>query len=350
MRTTLLRPAAALLAAGLIAAACGGGTSGSGTSTDTSGGGGSDMSGSINIQGSSTVEPVSARVAELFQGNNPGVAVQVGGPGTGTGFKDFFCVGESDISDASRQIKDSELELCEQNGITDILELRVGIDGLTVLTSTENDAVECLGYGDLYALLGPESTGFDSWADGNAIRAELAAENPQLSNGELPDVELVTAGPGTESGTYDSFIELVMEGLAEERGQDNLIRNDWSGNANDNVIIQSIGGNTTSLGWVGYAFFANNAGAVDAIDVKDPESGDCVTPTDETIASGAYPLSRSLYIYVNMHKVDQSPALAAFVDFFLSETGRAQVSGAGYVQLTDEAWAETVAAWEAARA
>ncbi|HEX2296702.1 MAG TPA: substrate-binding domain-containing protein, partial [Actinomycetota bacterium] len=159
-----LRLVAAALAVGLAAAACGG--------SDDAGGGGAapgdgELSGEIAISGSSTVEPISTLVAQKFSSENPGVAISVDGPGTGDGFE-LFCKGEIDVSDASRAIEPEEAAACKDAGI-DYVELKVGIDGITVLTSPENDEVACLDFHDLYALLGPESEGFESWADANGL-------------------------------------------------------------------------------------------------------------------------------------------------------------------------------------
>ena len=148
---------ATLLAFVLVATACG---SSSDDTPDSGGGDGS--SGTILISGSSTVEPISARVAEAYSNANSGVGITVEGPGTGDGFKKF-CAGETDISNASRAIKDSEMEACAEAGI-DFIELYVAIDGLSVLTSPENDKVSCVTFNDLYALTGPESTGFGTWS------------------------------------------------------------------------------------------------------------------------------------------------------------------------------------------
>ena len=145
----------------------------------------SDVEGSIFVTGSSTVEPISVRTAELFADVAPNVDVSVEGPGTGDGFKKF-CAGEADISDASRAIKDEEAATCAEAGI-EFIELAVAIDGLTVVTNPNNDAVECLSFADLYALLGPESTGFANWSDAQALATELG------STSQLPDAELVVS-------------------------------------------------------------------------------------------------------------------------------------------------------------
>ena len=155
-----------------------------------------DLSGEIVISGSSTVEPISVRTQELFNETYPDVNISVDGPGTGDGFA-LFCDGATDISDASRAIKDEEAATCAENGI-EFTELQVGIDGIGVMTNENNDAVECVSFADIYGLVGPESTGFGSWADANGLSAELGGA------GDLPDAELTIFGPGEESGTFDS--------------------------------------------------------------------------------------------------------------------------------------------------
>lgn len=326
MRSTRWLAIAAAFA--LAVGGCGGDDSGSPAN------GGGD-SGSIFVSGSSTVEPISARNAEKYSAVNPDVTISVEGPGTGDGFKKF-CNGETDISNASRPIKESEVEDCAANGI-EYVELKIAIDGLSVLTSPRNPAVSCLAFADLYALIGPESVGFDNWSDANQLAGELGARNAPY-----PDAALVITAPGEESGTYDTFVELVIEEIADERGQEQAARLDYVASPNDNVIIDGIAGSDTSLGWVGFAFFVENTDKVSALAVDDGVSG-CVEPTAETIASGTYPLSRPLFIYVNLGKAAEKPELAAYVDFYLSDDGLASVRETGYVELVD--YAETRAAW-----
>ena len=298
--------------------------------------GGSDLTGEVIVSGSSTVEPISARNAEKFNQDNPNVAISVDGPGTGDGFE-IFCNGESDISDASRAIEQEEIDKCEQASI-EFVELKIAIDGLSVITSTENDQVECLSFEDLYALLGPESTGFDNWSDAQDLANELGSDT------KFPDAPLRVTAPGEESGTYDSFVEIVLEDIAEERGQDPVSRPDYQASPNDNVIVEGISGSPTSLGWVGYAFVQANPEAVKALPV---DGGDgCVEPTPETIASGEFPIARPLFIYINKAKAEEKPELAAYVDFYLSDEGLKSVSEVGYVDLDEDAISETQQAWE----
>lgn len=339
--TPIKRLGALVLGAAFIVAACG--ASGSSPDGGASGApGGGDLTGSILVSGSSTVEPISSAVAELFKEQQPGFDYTVEGPGTGDGFQKF-CAGETDISDASRPIKEEEIATCEQNGV-EYVELKVAVDGISVLTSVENEAVACMSFADIYALLGPESIGFGSWADGQAIASELG------SSTQLPDAPLVITGPGEESGTFDSFVELVIAGIAEERGQDETTRPDYTASANDNTIIEGIANNQTSLGWVGFAFYEENLDTVRAIAISEEPNGTCVEPTDETIASNEYPIARDLYIYVNTAKAAENPALADYVDFYLADGTISTVLGTvPYVELTPEALAESQAAWEAAK-
>ena len=285
------------------------------------------VSGSVNISGSSTVEPISIRVAELFEDAAPDVSVTVDGPGTGDGFK-LFCAGETDISDASRQIKDSEKEDCFANGITNIVELKVGIDGIAVMTNADNDAVECLSFHQLFDLIGPNGEGTSTWAEASA---------------GLPDAPLDIFGPGEESGTFDSFVEIVLEDLAEEAGVDATTRTDYSPSGNDNVILQGIQSSDASLGWVGFAFAINASG----VKLLEVDGGDgCVSPTADTIASNEYPISRDLWISTSTRtRPAANPAIVAYVDFYVSEALSQAVSEVGYVPLTAAAHAETADRW-----
>lgn len=325
-----LRLLALLVGFGLFAAACGGGAE------ESDAGDASGEGGSVEISGSSTVAPISTRVAELFADENDAITVNVDGPGTGDGFQ-LFCEGTTDISDASRAIKAEEAQACEEAGI-EFIELKVAIDGLSVITSEENSDVECLNFADLYAIAGPESQGIDNWSDAEKIAKELG------SSTDLPDAELTITAPGEESGTYDSFVEIVLETFTEDRGQEAETRPDYQSSGDDNVILQGITGSDTSFGWVGYAY-AKEAEGVKMLPISKEPGGECVEPTEETIASGDYPIARDLYIYVNKAKAEENKAIAEYVDFYLSEAGIAAVSEVGYVSLTAEALEETRAAW-----
>ncbi len=292
--------------------------------------------GEVFVTGSSTVEPISIRVGELAGEMSGGdLAVTVEGPGTGDGFKKF-CAGEGDITGASRSIKDEEAQRGTDGGVN-FVDLQVGIDGLTVATSPANSAVECLDVAALYALLGPESEGFENWSDANDLATELGSAYVPL-----PDAPLVISGPGEESGTYDTLVEFVAKKIAEERGVDDAFRADYASSPNDNLIVEGIEGSDTSLGWIGYAYYKAEAERMKAVAIANKD-GECVAPTDETVADGSYPFSRPLFIYVNVDKAKANPAVASYVDLFLSAEGFAQVVDAGYV-------AEDAAKQDAAKA
>jgi phosphate transport system substrate-binding protein len=304
----------------------------------------SPSEGSVVVSGSSTVQPISSLVAEKFNAQNPDIAVKVDGPGTGDGFV-LFCQGQTDINDASRQIEPAEAAACEKAGIT-YTELKIGLDGITVMTNPNNTAVSCLTKPDLYSLFGPESQGFTSWSDANALDEKLGGK------GQLPNAPLDITAPGEESGTYDAFIELVgIEDMAladkVPADQAATLRPDDQSSPNDNVIIQGIEGSDTSLGFVGFAY-ADQAG--DQVKKLAIDGGNgCVEPSFNTIADGSYPLSRSLYIYVNDEKAKANPALQSFVDFYLSQDGLASVHEADYVDLPADQQQATKDAWASAK-
>lgn len=310
--------------------------------TMAEGGETSDVEGDVFVTGSSTVEPISVKVAEEFEAVAPNVNVSVEGPGTGDGFVKF-CAGEADVSDASRAIKDEEAADCEANGV-EFVEITVGYDGMAVITNPANDAIECLTFEDLYALLGPESTGFGNWADAQALATEMGSATT------FPDAPLDVTAPGTESGTYDSFVELVIEAAGEARVEGGFIseddvaalRPDYASSADDNTIISNIEASDTSLGFVGFAF-AEEAG--DLVKEIEVDGGDgCVAPTAETIADGTYPISRPLFIYVSVPAATENPAVVAFIDFYVSQLGTIPAE-VGYVTLDDATLAASEAAW-----
>jgi phosphate transport system substrate-binding protein len=333
-----------LAALAVVAAACGGDDD-AGASAPSGGEGGEELSGEIFISGSSTVEPISRLNAELFMESNPNVSINVEGPGTGDGFE-LFCQGETDISDASRPIDpEEEIPACEEAGV-EFIELKVGIDGIAVITNPDNE-VECLDFKDIYALVGPESEGIDTWSDATELAEEVGGSHAD----DFPDAPLEITAPGEESGTYDSFAELVTEGIAvDERGQSEdgpFIRPDYSASADDNVIIEGVAGSEGSFGWVGYSFYTQNQDRVRAIPIAE-EGDDCIEPNEETISTAEYPISRFLYIYVNTEKLEENAALEAFVDFYVSEDGLAAVTdeNVGYVALSDEDTETLQQVWE----
>ena len=330
-----------------VLAACGGDDKKTEAGSEgTSGTGGSKLSGTINVSGSSTVAPITTRVAEKFKEKQGGVSINVDGPGTGDGFV-LFCKGETDISDASRAIKKAEADACKAAGI-EFIELKVAIDGMAVMTHPSNTAVSCLSLADLYALVGPEAKGFKKWSDASAIGKELG------SKVTYPTANLDIYGPGEESGTYDSFVELAVEPIGKKRleagkitkGDEKTTRPDYSSSGDDNIIIQGIEGSKSSLGWVGIAYAQEQGDKVKKLQLSKEPGGSCVDPTEENIAAAKYPLSRYLYIYVNVAKEKSSPAIGAFVDYYLNE-GIGAVTEVKYVALADTDLTATKGVWTA---
>jgi phosphate transport system substrate-binding protein len=315
----------------------------------TTGGGGGNVSGSIAVSGSSTVEPISSAIGGAFSDANPGVAISVDGPGTGDGLA-MFCNGEIDIADASRAIEEEEATACADNGI-EFVELKIALDGLSVITSAEDTEIECLSFVDLWALLGPDSTGINNWSDASSIADEVAQTVTDLGavHTPYPDADLAITAPGEESGTFDSFNELVIAPVGEELGvEDAVVRPDYTASPNDNVIVEGIGQNPTSLGWVGFAFVEENLDTIKPIQVDG--GGGCVEPTPETIAGGDYPIARELYIYVSTAAAQDNPAVAPFVDYYLSDEGIGAVLGTEqgqvpYVPLAPEDLEASRTAW-----
>ncbi len=321
----------------LVATACGG------DGGNDPGDGPSGLTGSITISGSSTVEPISALVAELFNEPNPEVNITVNGPGTGDGFE-LFCQGEIDIADASRPIDEDEVTACRDGGI-EYQELEVALDGITVMVNAAS-SIECLSTADLYAIFGPESEGIDSTTEANALSKEVGGA------GTMPAQDLEITAPGEESGTYDAFLDLVgIEDLAIEHGVSEdkaaALRPGYQSSGNDNVIIQAMEGSPNAIGFVGFAF-AEEAG--DQVKEVAIDAGDgCVVPTADTIADASYPLSRSLYIYPDVATAGKDEAVKGFVDFYLTEEGFVTaVEEAGYIVLPADRQDASRSAWGSA--
>jgi phosphate transport system substrate-binding protein len=320
-------------------------------------GAGGDVSGEVSVSGSSTVEPVTSLVAELFAGENPDVSVRVDGPGTGDGFQ-LFCNGEIDISDASRPIEEEEVATCESNGI-EYAELQVAVDGLTIVANKDSD-LECMDVEQIYALFGPESS--NSLDTAQTLAAELGSQAEPLPSG---DVTKFTPGP--ESGTYDSFIEITYEGLMEERLEAGAIRANRVGTndegeqevtepllsdgqfPNDNDIVQRVEGSSDGIGFFGFAFYEENKEDLKAVKVFNAETGKCVKPTRKTIRRGTYPISRPLFIYPNNAKAADNAAVQAFVDYYMTPENLTEVvTEAGYVPMSEAQIDENIGVWESA--
>ena len=270
-----------------------------------------ELKSTIEIDGSSTVFPVSEAVAEEFGKLHPDVRVNVGVSGTGGGFK-RFTVGETDISDASRPIKDAEAAVADENGIQ-YYPLRVAMDGLSVLVSPDNDFVECMTTDQLKMIWEPGST-VNRWSDVDP---------------SWPDKEIALYGPDTDSGTFDYFTEEIM-------GEAQLSRADYTASADDNVLVQGIAGGKYSLGYFGYSYYQEN---MDKLKLVAVDSGKgCVLPTSESIENGIYsPLSRPLFIYVSKQSMER-PEVKAFVEFYLDNAADL-AQEVGYIKLGDAEYA-----------
>ncbi len=262
------------------------------------------LTGTIEIDGSSTVYPISEAVAEEFNKLHGKVRVNVGVSGTGGGFKRFI-IGETDISGASRLIRNpKETSEAEANGI-EYVELRLGTDGLSVMVNSSNDFVDCLTTDELKRIWEPGSK-INNWSQ---VRAGF------------PDQKMRLYGPDTDSGTFDYFTDEIM-------GEVQLSRADYTASADDNVLVQGIAGDKGSLGYFGYAYYRENEDKLKVLAV-DSGSG-CVKPSPETITSAEYsPLSRPLFIYVNIGSYKMTE-VKALVDFYMDH-GPELTNEVGYV-------------------
>jgi len=303
VRSRLLVPAAVvLLSLPLLVAACG--------DDEASGGGGGNLSGTIRIDGSSTVAPLSEPAGEQFNQENSGVDVTVGTSGTGGGFEKF-CAGETDISDASRKIADDEVSACRENGV-EFEEIVVANDALTVVVNPENP-VNCITVDQLNQVWNRGSN-VNSWGDIDGLEADFSE-----------DLELF--GPGTDSGTFDYFTEAINGEEGVQRSKYNNVGED------DNATVTGVSGSTGGMGYFGFSFFQENEDTLKALEV-DPGDG-CVAPSAETTQDGSYqPLGRQLYIYPSAEAL-QRPEVKEFVDFYINNSD-SLTEQAGFISLTEE--------------
>jgi phosphate transport system substrate-binding protein len=316
-RTTLKKgfaPAALVLAAALALSACG--------SDSDSADAGSGVSGSVRVDGSSTVAPLASFAAEKFQEANSGARVTVGTSGTGGGFEKF-CKSETDVNNASRPIKDEELAICEANGV-ETTELQVAVDAITVVVNKDNDFATCLTTEQLKKIWEPDSK-VTNW---NQVDASF------------PDLGIKLYGPGTDSGTFDYFTD-------EINGEEGASRTDYNPSEDDNIIVQGVEGDKGSLGYFGFTYYEENA---DKLSVVQIDSGDgCVAPSVETAQDGTYtPLSRPLFVYPSHTAIKENAAAKAFVDYFVqNDTEIAEE--AAFIPLNEEQRAKLTADWAKAQ-
>ena len=268
------------------------------------------LKGTVEIDGSSTVALVSEAVAEEFKKIHPSANVLVGISGTGGGFK-RFTIGEIDISDASRAIMNSE-DIKAKNNNIDYSELRIGMDGLSVMVNPNNDFVNCLTISELHLIWKPGSK-VNKW---NQIRSTF------------PDKKIRLYGPGTDSGTFAFFTEIVND-------EEGASRDDYTASEDDNVLIQGIAGDNYSLGYFGYAYYVSSKDKLKIIAIDKEDGNGCIIPDSTTIDSGLYPITRPLYIYVNKSSYTTNPVVKEFVRFFM-EQASILTAEVGYVPLKAE--------------
>jgi phosphate transport system substrate-binding protein len=294
-----------------VVAACGddddsGGGAASGSSEESSGGG--DLSGKINIDGSSTVFPFAQAAAELFNEDSPDVKVSVGSSGTGGGFEKF-CAGETDISDASRPIKpDEEVPVCKKNSVK-YEEVQIANDGIAV-TTNKGLGVDCLTTAQLKKLWQPKSK---------------VSSLSQLGSG-LPSGKVDLFGPGTDSGTFDFFTDKI-------NGEEGASREDYQASEDDNQLVTGVSGSKTGLGYFGFSYYEANMDKLDLVGVGEDESS-CTKPSAETIQDGSYYLSRPLFMYPS-DKALERPEVKAFMEFVVNNAADI-AAAAKIVPMTDE--------------
>jgi phosphate transport system substrate-binding protein len=304
MPTLQMRLCAVALVSATAAAACGGGSSESAAPNASV----------IQLDGSSTVFPISEAVAEEFQKANPGIRVTVGISGTGGGFQKF-CRGETDISNASRPIRPTEIETCQKAGI-EYIELPIAYDGLAVVVNPKNTWATSVTVAELKTLWSPE-------AQGKVLRWNQVRSS-------WPNREVRLFGAGVDSGTYDYFTEAVV-------GKEGASRGDFTSSEDDNVLVQGVGSDELALGFIPFAYVEQNQDKLKLVPVDDgkPENGSGpVAPSAETVRNGTYqPLSRPLFIYVAT-KAAERPEVEKFIDAYFDAS--ALIREVGYVELTPQ--------------
>jgi phosphate transport system substrate-binding protein len=265
-----------------------------------------ELTGAIRVAGSSTVFPVTAAIAEEFNRMHPEVQIPIQSTGTGGGFSNFFIPGKTCINNASRRIKESEMQAAQEQGINPV-EFTVATDAITVVVNPEADWVDSITTEELARIWGPENPA-RSWSDVQE---------------DWPDEELALYGPTSASGTFDYFTEEIM-------GMEDAHRSDYQGTEQDNTIIQAVSGSPYAMGYLGLSYYLENQDKVKALAVNG------VKPGIQTAKTGEYkPLSRPLFIYVARECLDD-PAVRQFLRFYLEQTSTDLIKEVGYVPLTEE--------------
>ncbi|NEO87900.1 MAG: PstS family phosphate ABC transporter substrate-binding protein [Spirulina sp. SIO3F2] len=305
-----IRLTAVALTLALVACAGGGEdtTDGEGSSE-----GGSASSNEVAIDGSSTVFPIARAMAVEFMEANSDVEVTVAFSGSGGGFEKF-CAGETDISNASRPIKQKEIDACAEAGI-EFVEVPVAFDGLSVVVHPDNDWAACMTAEELGKMWEPD--------------AEDTITNWNQVNDEFPDKALALYGPGTDSGTYDYFTDATT-------GEEGKSRADYTATEDDNIIVKGVQDDDGGLGFFGYAYYEENKDSLKVVEIKNSD-GDCIAPSLDVIADGTYnPLARPIFFYVKTSSLEEKPAVADFVNYQIDAANSGLIGEAGYVPLPED--------------
>ncbi len=281
------------------------------------------LSGDVAIDGSSTVYPVQEAIAEEYRSAQPEVNVTVGVSGTGGGFKRFV-VGETDMSDASRPIKDEEAALAKENGIK-YVELPVAYDGLSVIVSKDNDFLKEITVEELNKIWTGKVT---KW---NEVRPEYPAE------------EIKLYGPGTDSGTFDYWVEAIVQSASKE----DKITSNFTASEDDNVIVKGVSEDKHGLAYFGYAYYIENKDKLNLVAVVNPDTGKAVQPSEETINDGSYaPLSRPIFVYVNSKSFMEKEQVKDYA-YYMNENAADMALEVGYINLPQKTYDENKAKLDA---
>jgi phosphate transport system substrate-binding protein len=270
-----------------------------------------NLSGDITITGSSTVYPVSVAMAEEFQKKHSDLTISVDSTGSGGGFKNHFCPGNSDINGASRPIKDSEKEQCSKNDVKPV-EFNIAGDALTVAVNKEADWVDSLTFDELAQIWGPE--GAQKWSD---VRDEW------------PDEEFELYGPASTSGTFDWFTENVV-------GEPGAHRSDYEATEEDNIIVKGIEGSESAMGYFGFAYYKENKDRVKAVKIAEEDKSEAVEPSLDNAKTGDYPMARPLFIYPAAKSIQEKTQVREFLRFYLEKAETDIVKQIGYVPSSEQ--------------
>jgi len=289
---------------------------------DGSADGAGRLSGEVTVTGSSTVYPISVEMAEQFRVDHPGVNVTTDSTGSGGGFQNHFCPGNSDVNGASRPITGEETDLCASNGV-DPIELAVGADALTVAVNPEVDWVDCITFDELRQIWEPD--GADRWSD---------------VNDEWPDEPLELFGPASTSGTFDWFTEHVV-------GEAGSHRSDYEATEDDNTLVQGIAGSPSAMGYFGYRFYDENRDRLKGLEIAETEDDECTVPTLENAKDGSYPMARPLFIYAAKDSLRRR-AVREFLRYYVVNAETDLVTDVGYVPTSVEQRNENLGTLETA--